>query len=116
MRVIIAGSRDIVNIDYVNIAMEMCGFVPSIVISGTARGADRLGEQWAQDRDIPIERYPAEWDKYGKSAGYRRNEQMAKSADALVALWDGKSKGTKHMIDIANRENLAVYIHRIDND
>lgn len=81
-----------------------------VIVSGTARGADLLGEQYAQSRSFQVERYPAEWDQYGKRAGYIRNEQMAQNADALVALWDGESRGTKHMIDIAGQHFLPTRI------
>ncbi len=57
--------------------------------------------------------YPAAWDTYGLKAGYIRNEEMADNADALIAIWDGKSRGTKHMIDIATRKGLRVYIHEV---
>ena len=81
-----------------------------IVVSGHARGADTLGEKYAQDEGFTLEIYPAQWKKFGKRAGYRRNEQMAEVADALIAFWDGSSKGTKHMIDIMNEKNLLVRV------
>ena len=80
------------------------------VVCGLARGADKLGERWAKEFQHDIEYYPADWDKHGKSAGYKRNEQMALNADALVAFWDGTSKGTKHMIGLAKKHKLAVRI------
>ncbi len=112
MRTIIAGSRDGVDLIDINEAMKACGWIPSVVISGTARGSDQLGEHWAIGNSIPVELYPANW-TLGKKAGYLRNEQMADKAQALVAIWDGKSRGTKHMIDIANRKGLRVYVHKI---
>jgi len=118
MRIIIAGGRDFSDqplmcekVDFYLSHIREKG-VPIIIISGTARGADSEGETYAVSRGIPIERYPAEWDKYGKSAGYRRNEEMAKVADGLIAFWDGKSRGTKHMIDLAHQHNLEVKIVR----
>jgi hypothetical protein len=80
------------------------------IISGTARGADQLGEYYAMKHGYNIERYPAEWDKYGRSAGYKRNEQMARIATHLMAFWDGKSRGTQHMIDLARKYKLKVSI------
>ena len=80
------------------------------IVSGTARGADRLGEQYANANSLPLKKMPAEWDKYGKSAGYKRNEQMAEYSDCLIAFWDGQSRGTKHMIDIARRLDLEVIV------
>ena len=82
------------------------------IVSGTAMGADRLGERYAKENGYKLKRFPAEWDKYGKSAGYRRNAEMAKYADACVVFWDGVSRGTKHMIDLANREGLVLKIVR----
>ena len=77
-----------------------------VIVSGTANGADKLGERYAADRNWSLERYPADWDTHGKSAGYKRNVEMAENADALVALWDGKSRGTKHMLDIARDRSI----------
>lgn len=111
MRTIIAGSRDCTDKRYLLAALAACGWIPTTVISGAARGADRLGEVWAAEFKVPCERFPADWDRYGKSAGYRRNEQMADNAEALIALWDGESRGTKHMIDIAKRKGLRVHVH-----
>ena len=81
-----------------------------VVISGHARGADSLGEKYASDEDLDLEIYPADWKKYGKSAGFRRNEQMADIADAVIAFWNGESHGTKHMIDIAEEKGLNVKV------
>lgn len=69
---------------------------------------------WARRNNVPVEKYPANWDKYGKSAGYIRNEEMAKVADSLLAIWDGKSRGTKHMIDIATKKGLTVFIYKVE--
>ena len=115
MRTIIAGSRNCTDIRAVNLAVQLSGFIPTLIVSGDARGADKLGQEWAANNHVPCSIYPAQWDTYGKSAGYRRNEEMAKHADALVAVWDGKSSGTKHMIDIAKREELRVFV-LTDND
>jgi hypothetical protein len=97
-------------------ALSMCEWTPTVVISGTAPGADKLGEQWAKDNSIPVERYPADWNRYGLSAGYRRNEQMVDNAEALVALWDGKSRGTRHMIDIARKKGLKVFVYLFEGE
>ena len=114
-KVIIAGSRGFSNY---KLLREQCNkFLREkrktsniIVVSGNARGADSLGEKYAQDEGFTLEIYPAQWKKFGKRAGYRRNEQMAEVADALIAFWDGSSKGTKHMIDIMNEKNLLVRV------
>ena len=81
-----------------------------VIVSGTASGADLLGESYATSRSYRVERYPADWDTYGRRAGYLRNETMAQNADALVALWDGESRGTQHMINIAKEHHLPTRI------
>lgn len=113
MRTIIAGSRDILDYQFLLNAIDECGWTPTTVISGAARGVDKLGEDWAHDHQVPCELYPANWSKYGKSAGPIRNIQMAENAEALIALWDGKSRGTKHMIDTAKSKNLKVFVKLI---
>jgi hypothetical protein len=110
MRTIIAGSREFYSYKYFLEVMNKIPWKPTVILSGHAYGVDRMGEQWANENNIPLEVYPAEWDKYGKRAGYLRNAQMAEKAEALVAVWDGKSKGTKIMIDIAKRKNLNTYV------
>lgn len=106
MRTIIAGSRDFSNYRLLCQSMNTLDWPVTAVLSGTARGADRLGELWATDNDIPLETYPADWEKYPRFAGYKRNEVMANRADALVAFWDGASKGTAHMIKVAGEVGL----------
>lgn len=115
MRTIIAGSRACSDYNTLLRAISDIDRIITTVISGTAQGADKLGERWAEKNNIPVERYPAFWELYGKSAGYVRNETMATRAlhGALLALWDGKSKGTKHMIDLAIEYDLKVHIHLI---
>ena len=110
MRTIIAGSRNCNDYQLLLDAIDECSWTPTVIISGSARGVDTMGEDWAFDHQIPCEKYPAEWNRYGKSAGYKRNVQMAEKADALIALWDGISPGTGHMIDIAKTKGLAVFI------
>lgn len=113
MRVVIAGSRSITNyqdvLDAVEYAIEQ-GVIPTVVISGTAGGVDTLGEQFAAEFNIPVERFPADWKQYGKRAGYLRNVQMAEQADAVIVVWDGVSKGSQHMINIAKNHNLRVIV------
>jgi hypothetical protein len=111
MRTIIAGSRTITDYSTVFNAMNFSQLKPTIILSGCAEGADKLGERWAKEHNIPIERYPANWNKYGKKAGYLRNAEMVEKADALVAIWDGVSRGTKHTIDLANKKGIKVFIY-----
>jgi hypothetical protein len=112
MRVIIAGSRTLTFNDFMN-GIDKCDFKDEIttILSGTARGIDTYGEEYARVNNISIEKYPANWNKYGKRAGYVRNEEMAANADGLIAIWDGVSKGTEHMINIAKRFKLKTFIY-----
>jgi hypothetical protein len=116
MRVIVAGSRGFTDVArlFVNLDHFHARWPITAIISGTASGADTLGEQWAKNRGVPVVRMPADWNTHGKSAGYKRNEQMAEVADYLLAFWDGKSRGTKHMIDIAARRGLTMTVIRYE--
>lgn len=110
-RVIIAGSRSFDDYDMLVKTMDMVlqNITDEIqIVCGMAAGADTLGERYAKERGYKIAYFPADWKKYGRAAGFNRNVEMAKNADALVAFWDGKSKGTKHMLDIAKRYGLRV--------
>lgn len=113
MRTIIAGSRSIKDIEDIMMAVFNSQIKPTVVLSGGASGADSLGEDWALKSDIPLEIYPADWEHNGKAAGYIRNQEMAENADALIAIWDGMSKGTKHMIDIATKKGLKVFVYQV---
>ena len=114
-KVIIAGTRDFA--DY-ELLKEKCDAILSskkmdyniVIVSGTARGADRLGERYARERGYRIDRYPADWDRDGSSAGPIRNALMADNAHALIAFWDGRSRGTMNMIDTAKAKGLMVRI------
>lgn len=115
--VIIAGSRNCPeDKKLVNEAMSQLaipeGFKPYI-ISGGARGADRAGEMWARSNKHPLRVIPAQWGKHGKMAGYMRNRDMVEIADALVALWDGTSKGTWHTIELAKHKGIPVVIYSV---
>jgi len=112
MKVIIAGGRDFNDYDLLRGKCdEVIGDNTDIeIISGTANGADRLGERYAKEKGYPVVRFPAKWSEYGKSAGPIRNKEMADYGDTLISFWDGKSKGTKHMIETAKRNNLHVTV------
>lgn len=110
MKVIIAGSRAVTDYETVRQAIVRSGFPVTHVISGAARGVDQLGERWAKDHALPLLRMPADWTTYGRSAGYRRNEDMAGVADALIAIWDGHSPGTRHMIETGRQRGLRVFV------
>lgn len=115
MKTIIAGSRSCTRPSALAEALLFCGWRPTLVISGMAAGADYLGVKWAEANRVDIRRCPANWNVHGASAGYKRNVLMAEQAEALIALWDGQSKGTAHMITIARERGLRVYVHAIDS-
>lgn len=121
VRIIVAGGRDFDN--YALLKSELKEYITGldivdlsqvIIISGTARGVDTLGEHFAYDYGIDIRRFPAKWDELGKSAGIIRNCEMANYAGqatgVLFAFWDGKSRGTKHMITVAKKRGLEVHV------
>ena len=112
MRVIIAGGRDFSDYDKLRrtVTHLLSRQVEVVVVCGEARGADSLGKKLATEMGWGVQSFHADWQKNGKSAGYKRNEEMAQNADALIAFWDGESKGTKHMIDIAKRYRLPARI------
>lgn len=118
MRVIVAGSRGVTSEAVVLQALRdanlILGINPTTVVSGAARGVDSLGEAIARKHGLNIRRYPADWNRYGKGAGYRRNKVMAAESDALVAVWDGTSPGTRHMISTAQAAGLPTWVHRTD--
>ena len=112
MKTIIAGSRTISDSAQLERAIETCGFRISEVVCGDARGVDLMGSHWANVNGIPIKHFPANWD-LGKSAGFRRNEEMAKYADCLIALWDGQSRGTEHMIEYMRMLHKKVIVYTL---
>ena len=111
MKLIIAGSRTVPRSAYplIDKSIRKPGSITEIVC-GDARGADRLGEEWANSRGIPVAHFPAYWNRYGRVAGRMRNEQMAIYADCLLAIWDGESPGTRHMISEMRRLNKPVKV------
>lgn len=123
MKVVIAGSRHCDDYSQVLAAISDSGFIITEVVSGgngrmdeeteKVTGVDLMGDNWAIARDITVKRFPADWYNLGRSAGPIRNEEMAKYADALIAVWDGKSRGTQNMIYFAKVYNLKTHVHRI---
>lgn len=97
MKTIVAGGRQFQN--YLLMKASLNPLIITEIVSGAAKGADQMGEWYAKEHNIPVRKFPAHWDLYGKSAGIRRNIEMAAYADQLVAFWDRKSRGTKHMIE-----------------
>ncbi len=95
-------------------AVKASGFVVTEVVSGMAAGPDQAAVEWARKHQIPVKEYPvdkAAWRANPKRAGHERNEVMAVNADALIAIWDGRSRGTLDMIERARSKGLRVYVH-----
>ena len=117
-RVVIAGCRNYNNYAEAKAYIDLClsnirKENTIIIVSGCASGADALGERYAKENGFKVERYPANWGTYGRSAGPRRNKQMAELSDYVICFWDEKSKGTKSMIDFAKKYNKPVKIKRV---
>ena len=112
---IIAGGRDfsdseLLETEFDSYVQEHTHGIPVIVVSGMAQGADMLGAQLARARGLKLHKFPADWKEHGRGAGFIRNNRMAVVSDGLLAFWDGKSKGTSHMIQTATRDNLIVKV------
>lgn len=128
MKTIIAGSRKAIMFGDVREAIHKSGFAITEVVCGDAAGADQHGKQWAAEFGVPLKLFPAAWgdleatpcsirtrrdgSRYNALAGLNRNLAMARYAEALVAIWDGYSHGTRHMIETARKAGLKVYVHR----
>lgn len=121
MKLGIVGSRSIPSLRFLCKAMSQIDIdlkKVEKIISGGADGADEWAEWWAYKHTIPITVFHAKWNKYGKQAGFLRNIHIVENSDALIALWDGKSKGTKHAIDLAikKKKDVIVFTCNIDID
>lgn len=111
MKLAIIGSRDLPGSpETVATAIAQHNLAPTAVLCGEARGPDAWGRLWAEQRGIPVISYPADWERYGRSAGMIRNREMIAAADAVLALWDGVSKGTRDAISLARRRGIPVYL------
>lgn len=111
MRVIIAGGRDIHDRETVAQAIIDAKFDITEVVCGCASGVDALGASWARTHGVPVREFRASWKQHGKAAGPMRNRLMAENADALILVWDGKSKGSRSMFDEAQKRSLQIYQH-----
>ena len=117
-RVVVAGCRDYHNYNEAKEYIDFCiskirNEYTLVFVSGGCSGADLLGERYARDNGFKIERYDAEWDKYGRSAGPIRNEKMARAGDYVICFWDGKSRGTKSMINYAKQQGRSLKVKMV---
>lgn len=127
MKVIVAGSRSIDDYNFITDTIKKSKFELTEIIQGGARGVDKQAKLYAKNNNIKCKEFPAKWEdfsepcrkrkKYGREynslAGHKRNQKMANYADALIAIWDGKSPGTKDMIRRANKNNLKIFVYEV---
>ena len=117
-RIVVAGTRDFEDYDIAREFIDNCIInikeeFELVFVSGGCRGADMLGERYAKEYGYKIERHPANWELYGRSAGPRRNKEMAQVADCVICFWDGKSRGTASMISYARTLGKQVKIKKV---
>lgn len=111
VKVIVAGSRYFTSYERLVRVIEWSRFKITELVSGGAVGVDTCAERWANENGVTIRRFPADWKQYGNAAGPIRNIAMAKYADGLLAYWDGRSVGTKNMIEKAAFRGLAIRLY-----
>ncbi len=104
----IVGSRSFQGYDLLK--KELSSFQISKVVSGGAKGADALAARYAKENNIPLKEFLADWEKFGRSAGPIRNQEIVNDSQMIIAFWDGKSRGTKSTIDMARKKGLEVKI------
>ena len=117
-KVIVAGSRNYTDYEEARAYIDLClsrirTEYDLVILSGGCRGADRLGERYAAERGYPVIRFPADWDTYGRSAGPIRNREMAEASDYVICFWDGRSRGTRQIIDCAEKLGKPVKIKTV---
>jgi len=112
MKAAIVGSRTFNDYDALRESIDSLNIHIDEIISGGAKGADSLAERYARENEIAITIFPAEWKKYGRAAGMIRNRDIIKSADVVIAFWDGESKGTKNSIDLAEKHGKILHVFR----
>lgn len=117
-RIVVAGCRDYNDYNDAKEYIDMCireirKRHTLVFLSGGCRGADMLGERYARENGFEIEKYYADWQRYGKSAGPKRNLKLAKACDYVICFWDGKSRGTASMISCAKKLQKPIKIKMI---
>lgn len=112
MKVAIVGSRDWSKEDLIRDQLDlMKKHYPTLtIVSGGARGVDTFAERWAKDNKVPTIIYLPDWERHGRSAGFRRNYTIIQEADMVVAFWDKKSKGTEHSINLGIKRGIPVFV------
>lgn len=113
MKIAIIGGRDFNNYDMVKETMSQ--YSPTAIVSGGARGADSLARKYVTDNNIQLIEFLAEWDKYGRGAGFIRNKDIVANSDLVIAFWDGNSRGTQHSINLAKKANKELVVVRYEN-
>lgn len=114
MKIGIIGSRSFDKYELVKDVMNEYINQVDIIVSGGAKGADTLGEVWAKENGKEILIFKPEWDKYGKKAGFIRNQDIVKNSDLVIAFWDGVSKGTKSSIDLCKKFGIKIKVINYD--
>lgn len=114
IKVVVAGSREFDDYELLKAtldsALQMYSYDEIEIVSGCADGADKLGERYQEESNMKLKEFPADWDRFGDSAGHRRNIDMAYYGDWVFCFWDGSSKGTKGMIDITKRLGKTLHV------
>jgi predicted Rossmann fold nucleotide-binding protein DprA/Smf involved in DNA uptake len=109
MKLAIVGSRTFDDYDFMKNMLQYHSFTK--IISGGAKGADTLARRYSAEKGISIIEFIPDWETFGKSAGYLRNEKIISTCDELVAFWDKKSKGTGHSVRLAEKAGKPIYIY-----
>lgn len=112
MKLGIVGSRDFNDYEFLKKSLESVKNKVTLVVSGGAKGADSLGERWANENNIPVKIFLPDWNKHGKSAGYKRNVQIVDESDWIVAYQVNNSKGTQHSINLAYEKGKRVRVFK----
>lgn len=116
MKTIIAGSRNIApSQKFLEEIITRCNIEITEIVCGMAKGVDYAGLNYGEMNNIPVKKFPANWEKFGKSAGPVRNREMARYAEACIVIWDGFSRGSANMIKQAKENKLTLYIFNVTN-
>lgn len=116
MKLAVVGSRNFSDYELLKHKLDTIHSIKpiSFIISGGASGADSLSERWARENGVPTKIFLPDWDRFGKSAGYKRNVQIVCECDSLIAFWDGQSKGTQHSINLAKEKLKPIAIIKFE--